>query len=44
MSVDEIAREFEVPKTIIEYKLEALRQCGYDIDELELTEYSHVFQ
>ena len=44
MSVEEIAREFEVPKTIIEYKLEALRQRGYDIDELELTEYSHVFQ
>ncbi|MBO6178179.1 MAG: ImmA/IrrE family metallo-endopeptidase [Selenomonadaceae bacterium] len=43
MSVDEISREFEVPKTIIEYKLEALRHRGYDIDELELTSCNKVF-
>jgi len=44
MTIDEISREYEIPTAIVEYKLEALRLRGYDIDELVLAGYNRVFK
>ena len=44
MTIEEIARGYEIPTAIVEYKLEALRLRGYDIDELVLAGYNRVFK
>jgi len=44
MTNEEIAGEYEIPVAIVEYKLEALRLRGYDIDALVLAGYDRVFR
>ena len=44
MTTTEIAGEFGLPQTIVDYKLEALRLRGYDLDAVELVSYKQVFR
>lgn len=44
LTIPEMARELKVSSVIVEYKLEALRIRGYDVDPVELASYSRVFQ
>lgn len=44
LTIPEMAREMNVSSVVMEYKLEALRIRGYDIDPIELASYSQVFQ
>ncbi len=44
LSIPEIARNLHTSSIIIEYKLEAIRQRGYDIDSIELPNYNKVFK
>ena len=43
-TLQELGSILGVNAVIAEYKLEALRLRGYDIDELELTSYENVFR
>ena len=44
MTPEEIAREYDIPETIVEYKVEALRQRGYVTPSVELASYAQVFK
>ena len=44
MTTAEIAKEFGLPRSIVDYKLEALRLRGYDLDSVELVNYKQVFR
>lgn len=44
MTVEEVAKFYEVPQTIVEYKVEALRQRGYVVGNVELATYGQVFR
>ena len=44
MTTAEIAKEFGLPQSIVDYKLEALRLRGYDLDSVELVSYRQVFR
>ena len=44
MTPEEIAREYDIPTTIVEYKIEALRQRGYVTPSVELASYAQVFR
>lgn len=43
MTTDEIAKKFGLPQPIVDYKLEALRLRGYDLERLELVRHNQVF-
>ena len=43
MTISQIASEYGVPDHYVEYKLEALRLQGLDIDVQELKSYKDVF-
>lgn len=44
MTTAEIAGEFGLPQSIVDYKLEALRLRGYDLDAVELVRHNQVFR
>ena len=44
MTIPEIARSLNTSSIIVEYKLEAMRLRGYDINSLELATYNKVFK
>lgn len=44
MTTAEIAREYGLPQMIVDYKLEALRLRGYDLDAVELVRHTQVFR
>lgn len=44
LSFDEMAAILNVPRVILEYKFEALRIRGYDIDPVELASFDKVFK
>lgn len=44
MNTAEIAGALGVLQSMVEYKLEALRLRGYDLDEMELMSYKQVFR
>ena len=43
MTTAEIAKGYGLPQTIVDYKLEALRLRGYDLDAVELVSHRQVF-
>ena len=44
MTPEEIAREYDIPVAIVEYKIEALRHRGYVTPNVELASYAQVFK
>ena len=44
MTPEEIAREYDIPVAIVEYKIEALRHRGYVTPNVELVSYAQVFK
>lgn len=44
LTIPEMAQELRVSSVIMEYKLEALRIRGYDVDPVELASYSQIFK